>query len=104
MQLDHKIREVICIPESDYEMQVAQALGARLEHISQRQMEDYTKHIEEFLTDKAHTCRFVRKKYDRRIYLYKPKPPKGFQWIKVLFSVEEDDDGEYIVLQEFKWG
>lgn len=104
MSLELLDRDVICVPGSEYEQQVAQALGERLKQITIKQMSDFTAHIEDFLSKYAHTCPPVYTVHGKTIYKYQPEPLKGFEWTSVLFSAGEDEDGEFIVLERFKWG
>lgn len=104
MGLDKLHRKVFADPESDYEKQTLQAWGDVNKSLSLEHLYTFTQDIEEFLTDYADTCHIAYRECDRCVYelVWKTRLPKPFKKVRVLFIVEEDDDGEYILLTDFK--
>lgn len=99
MKLKRKHREVF--NDDEYERQALEAYAPHANQLTPDQFGDFAESIKAFLSEYADTCPAVYGG-DRPVYMYKPTPPAGFETVSVLFTVEKDDNGEWVLLASFR--
>ena len=100
MSIAQTFREV---DEDDcYREQVVQAYGECESTTTPENWKDYTESIRDYLCRNADQCPVAYTFDGKPYYNYQPEPIGKFKRISIIFSVEEDDEGEYVVLESFR--